>query len=131
MQRQFHAPVTLRLWALIAVLAFLTVYAAWERAAIVLAVGLVLLIAVVERAIHTTYTVTSDSLVVSEGRFARKVIIPLAAIERIDRVTPPARLFLRQRAYLVIVHSAGRQTAVRPTDEDRFVETLRQRHDAI
>lgn len=89
---------------------------------------LLLLVLVVERIIHTTYTLTADGrMVVSHGRFSRTKVVDLRHVRRVERCR---RLRVGGHslfACLMVVCDDERCVAVMPVDEEEFVRELSKR----
>lgn len=81
-------------------------------------------VAVIERVIHTTYTLTADGLlVVYRGRFSKKTILPLAEIIRMEQV----RTWWRPAHYILIEYSLRREVSVKPDNEEAFIAEILKR----
>ena len=129
--RTFHYRVSFLNYAAIIVVAVAALCAFWQRSAANAVVGLALMIAVVlmvERIVHTTYTLTADGrLRVSKGRFSRRVEIRLADIVSVETVH--GRLLPVR--YLLVRYGAGHELAVQPANEEAFIEEIRKRQKAL
>ena len=96
-----------------------------KRSVIVLSL---LLVVAVERIIHTTYTVTADGrLVVSHGRFSRRLDIPLSGLRRVERIRRLRAGRHSLFSYLLVVYGDGKCVAVMPVREEDFVAELKRR----
>lgn len=95
------------------------------------AVGLALLLAVVsmaERMAHTAYTLTADGLlVVSRGRFSRRVTVRLTDIVAVESV----RGGVMPVSYVLIRYGAGHELSAQPVDAEAFVVEIRKRQTAV
>lgn len=135
MTRLFHARTPLTHWLLLAVLLLLVVYAGWHRYALIMAAGLLLLVVVVERIIHTSYTLTADMLIVHTSRFARDIHVPIAAIERVERIEGQHILGRALHSCLVVSYTApdGRSlhVSLRPQNESDFVIGIQRRREKM
>lgn len=125
--RTFHHKVSLLNFAGIAVVAVAAFCAFWYRSAAGAAVGLVLMVAVVsmvERTIHTVYVITGDGLlVVSRGRFSRRVVVRLADISSVEVV----RAGLLPVAYVLVRYGSGRELSLQPDNAEGFVREVKRR----
>lgn len=87
MNRIFHARVPWYTLFFLFLLLVLTVWAYWERLGLVALFSLLLMVILIERTIHTTYTITTDGLlVIHRGRFSKELTIPLMDIRRIEQL---------------------------------------------
>ena len=90
------------------------------------AVGLALLLAVVsmaERMARTAYTL----LVVSRGRFSRRVTVRLTDIVAVESV----RGGVMPVSYVLIRYGAGHELSAQPVDAEAFVAEIRKRQTAV
>lgn len=128
MNRLFHAKIQKSSWLLLMVLLVLAVFAMWNKSPILMAIAMLLMVVIIERMIHTTYTIDkSGNLIIHKGRFSKDKIISLKDIQRIDRVNS-MRIFGKSiSTCLFIVCNEGRQIQVIPRLEDEFVECVRKR----
>ena len=132
MNRIFHARIHFAMYILIMILTIGACLAFWYKMAVYGTVMLLFLIVVIERIIHTTYTITTENeLIVYYGRFMRKRIIPIKSVRRIEKCR---HLRLRKHSllsYLLIIYDNEKYISVMPIKEDEFLETLtRTRHEA-
>ena len=131
MNRQFHAKIQLQSWLLLAAFLFLTGYAAWVKHPVFLCIGLLLMVVLIERMIHTTYTVSSDTLTLHTSRYVRDVVVPLSSIQRIDQVQT-LRLFGKALSSYLLVGYADeqgetRQVSLMPKNPDDFVDYIQKK----
>lgn len=120
---------------LLAALLSVAVYLIWETASltkqgsgILIAVDLLLMVIIVERIIHTTYTVTHDNkLVIHKGRFSKDIILPLDNIDRVDRINSMRIGGKALRSTLAIVMSDKSEHYIYPRNEEEFVQYLIKR----
>ncbi len=128
MDRIFHARIPLYMYFYIALVSAMALFFLWNKMVICGLAMLLLLIVGIERIIHTTYTITSDGLlVISYGRFQRKLEIPLQSVVRVEKL----RCFRVGRSclveYLLVVYNKEKHVTVMPVKEDEFLETLQKR----
>jgi len=105
--------------------------------AIVSAVLGVVVLIIIERIIHTTYTFDAEvvgdggerveCLTIDRGRFSRRLCIP---VNEIIKVTPMKAVFGLSR-YLLIGYGSHRLVSVEPENEAAFVAELRKRQQAV
>ena len=87
MNRIFHARVPWYAFVLLILLSVVVVWSYWERIGLLAAVALLMMVLVVERVIHTSYTITTDGmLIVNRGRFSSRIVVPLTSIRSIERI---------------------------------------------
>ncbi len=75
MNRIFHARIAMGQYLFLILIGILTVYMLWSKLSLPAALFMLWLVVIIEKLIHTTYTVTPDGkLMLSFGRFpgARK-----------------------------------------------------------
>lgn len=118
MNRIFHARVPWHTPILLVLLTIITVWAYWHRQGIVAFASLALMFFIIERAISTTYTVTTDGrLIIHRGRFVKDLIIPLADIRRVERVRSARLGPLCLKRYLLLHYAQGKFTTLIPPKE--------------
>lgn len=118
MNRIFHARVPWHTPILLVLLTIVTVWAYWHRQGIVAFASLALMFFIIERAISTTYTVTTDGrLIIHRGRFVKDLIIPLADIRRVERVRSARLGPLCLKRYLLLHYAQGKFTTLIPPKE--------------
>ena len=129
--RTFHYRVSFLNYAAIIVVAVAALCAFWHKSAANAVVGFALMIVVVlmvERIVHTAYTLTADGrLRVSKGRFSRRVEIRLADIVSVETVH--GRLLPVR--YVLVRYGVGYELAVQPANEEAFIEEIRKRQKAL
>ena len=129
MNRIFHARVPWYTLFLLILLTFITVWAYWERVGLVAAITLLLMIAIIERAIHTTYTITTENtLIIKRGRFAQQITIPISEINRIERLRSAKLVSFYLKSYLLISYGNQKSISLIPTKEEELVECIRKHH---
>lgn len=101
-----------------AIAAFISLWVRQPVSVIIGVLFLVLAVLFIERAIHTTYIITSDGwLRVDRGRLSGKANVRIADISRCTKV----RLMGGLTHYLLIEYGGkGRLLHVQPADEDRM-----------
>ncbi len=135
MNRQFHSKTSIRNYVLLAALLSVAIYFVWHTdqlsrqvSGLVLVVILLLMVLIVERMVHTTYTLTKEhTLVIDHGKLSRPKVIPLHDIDRIDRIN---RLRFGGKPLitsLVIVLHSGTEYYITPRNEEDFIQCIIQR----
>ncbi|MCM1312280.1 MAG: PH domain-containing protein [Bacteroides sp.] len=128
MNRVFQAKINIGSYILLFLLLLVAVYSMWNVNGILLCVSLLLLVIIIERMIHTTYTVTSDGmLVVNNGRFSRRKEILLGDIQSIERIKGMRICGRSLSSSLLIVCKNGKLVQVTPANEDDFVKCVQKR----
>ena len=131
MNRTFHYRVSLLNYVAIAVVAAAALCMFWHRSAAGAVAGLALMMAVVlmvERIVHTAYVFTADGmLIISKGRFSRRVAIRITDIVSVERV----RAGVLGVRYVLIRYGAGREVSVQPAGEEVFVGEITRRQELM
>ena len=131
MNRTFHYRVSLLNYVAIAVVAAAALCMFWHRSAAGAVAGLALMMAVVlmvERIVHTAYVFTADGmLIISKGRFSRRVAIRITDIVSVERV----RAGMLGVRYVLIRYGAGREVSVQPAGEEAFVGEITRRQELM
>ena len=131
MNRTFHNRVSLLNYVAIVVVAAAALCMFWHRSAAGAVAGLALMMAVVlmvERIVHTAYVFTADGmLVISKGRFSRRVAIRITDIVSVERV----RAGVLGVRYVLIRYGAGREVSVQPAGEEAFVGEITRRQELM
>ena len=120
MNRIFHARIT---WGLVVAMlsdAVVTIWAFWIKQALLGIIFLMMLIVLIERAIHTTYTLTTDGkLIIYNGRFMKGKEIDLKDIHKVER-------FSNWLTHGVVVHyGEDRFVPLQPVNEEEFLKQLK------
>lgn len=110
------------------ILTFLTVWAWWTKQPVCGAAGMIMLILTIEHFIHTTYTLTNDGyLVIEQGRFSRKHIIPLKEIHDIEHHQSAGFGRFHLNEYLIIRYGKDRTLSLIPEKEEEFIHEMNRR----
>lgn len=125
MDRIFHARIFPAQILWVALVAFLAVWALWQKHPVLAAVFMLCLVFSIERLIHTVYTVTADGrLVVCRGRFVRsreRRIADIASVRRATSFKVGGRALF---TYVLLVYKDGRHEALQPAKEEEFVNLI-------
>lgn len=129
MNRIFHARIAAGQYLFLALIGILTVFMLWDKRPIPAAVCMLWLIVIIEKLIHTTYTVTSDGkLLLSFGRFLRGKEILLKDIVSVERASSMrVGKFAVMRYVLVKYGQNGKCAVVLPVKEEEFIRLLEER----
>ena len=128
MNRIFHARIASYQYFLLVVLGGNAALALWGKHGILTMIWMLLLVVVIERIIHTTYTITADDqLVLFSGRFIRKRIIPIQEIRTVavHRSMKVGRFSVLR--YVLIEYGKGKYTTALPVKEQAFLALINQR----
>lgn len=129
MVRTFQAKAGFHVWLLVALVAVLTFISLWYKNAIIGFAGLILLSLIVERIIHTTYTLTDDGhLIIHKGHFTRDLMIALKDITTIEGCRSFNIFGCHLLEYLLIHYGTSNSTtSVMPVTPDEFLECLEKK----
>lgn len=131
MNRIFHSKITWYNYFYLLVLTATTIALLWEKQIIVGVVLMLLLIVLIERIIHTTYTLTNNGLLIlSHGRFSKEKTVLISKITQIERIkTLKAGKFYLTK-YLFIIYEGG-FVAITPVKEDEIISCLVKKNPEI
>ncbi|WP_290396584.1 ABC transporter, partial [uncultured Bacteroides sp.] len=88
MNRIFHARIAMGQYLFLILIGILTVYMLWSKLSLPAALFMLWLVVIIEKLIHTTYTVTPDGkLMLSFGRFSRSKEILIKDIASVERAS--------------------------------------------
>ncbi len=128
MDRTFHARLLPGQCLMLLLIGFLAVWCLWEKRPVLAAVWCVWLVFLIERLIHTAYTLTADGfLLIDRGRFSRRRERPLSdivGVERASSMQVAGRALVR---YVLVRYADGKFDALSPANEDEFVRALEKR----
>ena len=132
MNRIFHARVPWYTLFFLILLLMLTVWAYWERLGLVAMCSLLLMVCLIERTIHTTYTVTTNGqLRIHHGRFSKDIIIPLNEIRQIERLRSARFGNFCLKRYLLIHYGKDKFVSLIPDNEDELIKLLSTQLDKL
>lgn len=135
-QRVFHQRLTLGFKCGLALFTMLVVYLFWIKQAIFGLLVVIIIVGMIERVLHTTYTFACvkpidrdekmEFLLIDKGRFSRSQSVPLRDVVQCKVMHTNFGL----SHYLLIEYGAHHLVAVQPKDEQAFVEELTKRQQA-
>lgn len=132
MNRIFHARIAWYQYFLLVILTVNAVAALWCKFILPAVLLMLLLIVVIEQIIHTTYTVTPDGILeISNGRFIRKKVIPIAEITTVRKYHSMKFGNFSVTNYVLIEYGNGKFASVMPVKEREFVELIEKRLDDL
>lgn len=126
MDRIYHQRFSLASKISITIMTLLAVYLFWIKSSVDIVLGaivVVILVFMIERVIHTKYTLTEDVLMIDGGRFFRSRSIPLGEIVKLSSMK--SRYGFTH--YILIEYGAGKAVSVMPEDEKAFVNEINRR----
>ncbi|MCD8260122.1 MAG: PH domain-containing protein [Bacteroides sp.] len=131
MDRIFHARIAWYNYMYLLILGGTLVFLLWEKHGIPAALLSILLIILIERIIHTTYTVTADNRVVTfYGRFSRKRTVPIELIRSVHTIRTFTIGNFSMAHYLLVKYQGG-FISLLPVKEEEFVALLHSRNPSI
>lgn len=128
MKRTFQGRITIGMMIVFFILLSLTFYFAWQKNVLASPL-LVLVIFLLERLLHTSYTVTSSGyLIIQKGRFSKIVHLDIQDIVRIEKgISVYAKTGLY--SYLNLILNDGRVISIWPQQEDEFLSYIKKKHE--
>lgn len=128
MNRTFHSRTRWDQLLCTLILGGLCFYMVWIKQSILATILTVLIIILIEKIIHTQYTIdTSNILTINRGRFTKKEIIAIDDITDIElRKSKKLTEFFLGKVIIITV-SKTRYVAITPINPERFVETIIKR----
>lgn len=131
MNKVYHARVTWYQYAFMIMVTITAVALMWQKNILPGSVMMLLLVFLIEKVIHTTYTITSGGLLVFyNGRFGRKEKIPVSEITEIEQI----QTFTIGKFHLtryVLIKRGEKYSAVLPVKESDFIAELQNRNEKI
>lgn len=129
MNKVFHARIPLAQYLFLLLSGGMVLFLLWMKYALPAAFFVLWLIVIIEKLIHTTYTVTTDDmLVLYFGRFTRRKVIALKDITYVERAFS-ARIGGKSLMHYVLVRYGERDKCVvlLPVKEEEFLRLLKER----
>ncbi|NCC10735.1 MAG: ABC transporter [Bacteroidia bacterium] len=125
MNRLFHARIRWYQYALLSLLGAGFLSAFWYKQGVWAVLLAVLLILVIERIIHTLYTITTDGyLVVYHGRFVREKKISIQEISAVNRSHSMKFGSFSVTHYLLVEYGDGKFISLCPDKEQEFIDCI-------
>lgn len=131
--RTFHKRFTVQAKCGIALFALLAGYFFWVKVAVIGILVAIVVVGMIERILHTTYTFRRvkpidrdeemDFIVIDEGRFSGKKNIPVCDIVRVDSM----KSWLGIDHALVIEYGAKHLVSLQPDNEEGFRREIERR----
>ena len=128
MNRIFHARIAVGQFLFLALISGLAIYMLWDKYVLPAALFMLWLIVVIEKLIHTTYTVTPDGkLVLSFGRFSRSKEILMKDITSVERASSMQVGRFAVMRYVLVKYGEGKCAVLLPVKEEEFIRLLEER----
>lgn len=125
MNRLFHARIRWYQYALLVLLGGAFLSAFWYKQGVWAVLLAILLILVIERIIHTLYTVTTDGyLVVYYGRFTREKKILIQDISAVSCLHSMKFGSFAVTHYLLVEYGAGKFVSLWPDKEQELIDCI-------
>lgn len=131
--RTFHKRITLPAKLGIGLFTALAVYFFWVKMAVLGILVAIVVVGMIERIQHTTYTIRRvkpvdrdeemDFLVIDEGRFSTNRNVPLCDVVRMENV----RAFFGLDHCLLIEYGAGNMVTIQPDNEEGMRRAIEER----
>ena len=127
MNRIFHARIAMGQYLFLILIGILAVYMLWYKSPILAAIFMLWLVVIIEKLIHTTYTVTADNrLLLFFGRFSRGREILLKDITSVERTSSMRIGKFAVMRYVLVRYGEGKCVALLPVKEEEFIRLLKQ-----
>ena len=128
MNKIFHARIVVGQFLFLALISGLAIYMLWDKYVLPAALFMLWLIVVIEKLIHTTYTVTPDGkLKLYFGRFSRSREILLKDIISVERASSMQIGRFAVMRYVLVKHGTGKCEVLFPVKEEEFIRLLEER----
>lgn len=131
--RTFHKRFTISAKVGIGVFTALAAYFFWTKTAIIGILLAIVVVGMIERILHTTYTFRRvkpidrdeemEFIVVSEGRFSARRTVPLCDLVRTERI----HTFFGLDRCLLIEYGAGHMVSLQPDNMEAFEQEIKRR----
>ena len=132
MNRIFHARIVPGQYLFLLLVAALAFWALWEKNILLAAACMLWLVFLIERLIHTTYTLTTGgTLLIDRGRFSRRRERPLSDIVSVERASSMQVAGHALVRYVLVHYKDGKYDALMPVKEEEFIRLLTKRMDIV
>lgn len=127
MNRTFHTRIIWYQYAYLILIGLLAFWMLWIKAIIPAALLMLLIVFLIERFIHTTYTITTNNdLVLYMGRFGKTRTIKLEKIISAEKRQSHLGRFTNT-SFVLIQYGANKYVSVLPVKEREFIDLLEKR----
>ncbi|MDL2213374.1 PH domain-containing protein [Bacteroides sp. OttesenSCG-928-E20] len=127
MKRIFHSRIIWYQYVYLILLGLLAFWLLWTKTIVPAALCLLFVVFLIERFIHTTYTITpADELIIYPGRFGKSRTIKLKDIRTVEKRQSPLGK-LTHTGYILIGYGNNRYISLLPIKEREFIDLLEQR----
>ena len=128
MNRIFHARIAMGQYLFLILIGSLTVYMLWNKLPLPAALFMLWLVVIIEKLIHTTYTVTPDGkLKLYFGRFSRSKEILLKDVISVERASSMQIGRFAVMRYVLVKYGAGKCEVLFPVKEEEFIRLMEER----
>lgn len=128
MNRIFHARIVPGQYLFLLLMGVLAFWALWTKNVLLAALCMLWLVFLIERLIHTTYTLTAEgTLRIDRGRFSRRRERPYADIVSVGRASSMQVGGYALVRYVLVCYKDGRHDALLPVKEEEFIRQLTRR----
>ena len=130
MNRIFHARIAMGQYLFLILIGILAVYMLWYKSPFPAAIFMLWLVVIIEKLIHTTYTVTPDGkLVLSFGRFSRgkEIFFLMKDITSVERASSMQVGRFAVMRYVLVKYGEGKCAVLLPVKEEEFIRLLEER----
>ena len=128
MNRIFHARIVPGQYLFLLLVAALAFWSLWEKNILLAAACMLWLVFLIERLIHTTYTLTVEgTLRIDRGRFNRRRERPLSDIVSVERASSMQVAGHALVRYVLVHYKDGKYDALMPVKEEEFIRLLIKR----
>lgn len=119
MNRIFHIKTNFYVYIYIIVLAILVFAMLWHKKPLIALPLAVMLIIIIDKTIKGTYTITTNgNLIVYQGTFRSKIILPLQSVTKIERIR-------KYGISVVVLHyDYCKHIGLTPLKEDEFIRMI-------
>ena len=125
MKRTFEHRVAWPSLVCIILLAVLALLLFWQRTGMMALLALLVVcldVAVIERVVHTSYTIEGDMLSIYRGRFSRVLHIPVVEILQMQR----RPVLLGLSSYVLVEYGSHHYVSVQPSNEEAFISEIKK-----
>jgi len=138
MNRQFQGKIHIGSYVLLLALLAVAISLVWQTTTlskqivgVLFAVDLVMMLIIIERMVHTTYSIVRINnawiLNIHKGKLSKDIDIALEDIDRIDRINKFRIGGKPLQTFLVIVLKNSKEYYITPKNEEEFIKCIAKR----
>lgn len=132
MNRVFHLHIAWYQYFYLVLLGVLAFFFLWDKYIIPAALCMILLVVLIERLIHTTYTITPENeLIVRHGRFFSPKTLCVNECVAVQERSSVRVMGYAMMSYVLIEYAPDKYVSVQPQKQREFVELLRARNQRL